>query len=703
MGNIAGCLKKICGSPLFLIVFSTALVYFPFLEDINLLGMEDSQLFNYIPPNISKFTDIFKYIFGEHVFGITNEYDFFRPGISLTYYFYYVFFGANVVFLKIIGILAFFGFLYFVYQIVLSILKSKISAIMSCLLIIFFPSLIPYGVFEALDSCELFILFFSSLAVFCYIKKKQPVIIFFSIFCAYSFKETSYILPMILFLYEIIIRNNTIFGALKKNSAHMIISIIIISYRFVLFNGASFHGFEGNPARFFILFAGKIYSLFYSYNSVGPFILYVLLIAGFILKRQKSNHILNAVIFLASWIFLAILPIISRPVKEIDNAHFLFASGLPFAMLISIFTGNLFILIKKNKLKYLYIIMLFFVFYFYNFKTVVDWKYIANYRNKLSLRAASEIAKSNLKNNIILDGKNYFKGWNLDTGWNLNTIIHNDIKLRLRESGKQILQSIDMTKFNFDNSNVFIIKNDAVKADSVILNNFFINNNSEQFNIISKFERVPDYVLNSEEIFKFITDDFFCLTHVNPAVDYFIKTNSSIISRSENFRSVVEYVNFLHFNKFNSEFWLKKLADNKMSENDSIMFSVILYYSVFYDMKIFSEQESESLKKMKYKSLIPENLDFFVSAYLFDKKIITGGELISSVSQINKIKIYKIKKMILNIAIFIDNRNEKLLNGILEKKFKISDFSDLLFCCHFSLKRFIHQSGYMNPLSFIIL
>ena len=701
MRNISGHLKKIFVSPLFLIVFFTAIVYFPFIEDINLLGMEDSQIFNYVPPNILKITDICKYIFGEHVFGITNEYDFFRPGISLTYYFYYALFGANVIFLKIFALLAFVFFVYFVYQIVLSILKSKISAVMSCLLIIFFPSLIPYGVFEAIDSCELFVLFFIAFTLLCYIKNKRTVLIIFAMVCAYSFKETSYILPAILFFYEIIIRRNSLLGALKKNCTYIIFSLIIIIYRFVLFNGASLHGIGDNEIRFFLLLAGKIYSLFYSYNSIVPLILFALLAFCFILKRRKSNRILNAAIFFGSWIFFAAIPIVSRPVKEIDNAHFLFAPGLPFVMLISIFTGNLFVSIKKNKLKYIYIFILFFIFYYYNFKTVIDWKYVANYRNNLSLKAATVIKKSNLENNIILDGKNFFTGWNLKVGWNLNTIIHNDIQLRLHNSGKQIFQSIDITKNHFDNSNFFIITNGIVKADSGNLNNFFIN--SEQYDIISKFSLDSGCVLSPDEIFRFITDDYFCFNKFNPAVDYFINTNSHIKSVSGNFESLVEYLNFLHFNKFNPDFWLNKIVENKFSENDAIMFSVILYYSAFYDMKIFNEQELLALRIMKSKSSIPENINFFVSAYLFKNKLINGCELAGSVPNLHKIKIYKIKKMMLNTLIFIDKENENLIKIVFEKKFKILNFSDILFYCHYTLKNFINKSGYMNQLSFIIL
>ncbi|MBP7652123.1 hypothetical protein KA977_01790 [Candidatus Dependentiae bacterium] len=681
--------------PFILIFFITLAVYAPLFKNINLFGIEDIILFINIPANTFRFHDLFKYFIGEHLYGITNEYEFFRPAISLFYFFHYSFFGINASVLHFNSLIIFLLSASILYCISNSITKSDFISYVSAILFILFPSIIPHSSFIALDSGELLALFFILLTLYLYIKNINCIIIIFSAFCAYCSKETTYILPMILFLYDLIIKKQKLNKIFKKNFILIGFSTIFFLYRFMLFNGASKHGYPHSKNNILLIFFDKLSALLNSYNCKSILIIFIFLIFLYLIKKNKSFKFIRIITFYLIWLLFTIIPIISRSIKEIDNIHYLFSPALPFVMLISIFFWFLYIASYKNKTICILIILFLGIIYFINIKNSFLWNNIAVLRNNIAYNAKNEILKNSAKNNIIII-KNYFIG-----GFNILTSIENNISLLLDGTDKKTCFNMSYEKINNPDAAVFIISNNVKKINRAEMINHYYD--SPQFKTINKFTEDKNYKLSDSEIFSFLSDDYFCFHKYNPAVDHFIKNDTVLANDSSDYKNLVELIEFIYFKKFNSKYWIKRLTDKNIEKNDTIILSSILYYSIILDYNIFNIEELTLLYTLKNQHIIPQPLIFFISSILFKKNLIQYNELISSVPDLNNIDIYFFKKMILNISVFINSKDCGMADYILNKKFSINNFNDFLFWGHFKLKKNIKNSGYLNPFSFNIL
>ncbi|HPG30876.1 MAG TPA: hypothetical protein PLQ81_08840 [bacterium] len=159
-------------------------------------------------------------------------------------------------------------------------------------------------------------------------------------------------------------------------------------------------------------------------------------------------------------------------------------------------------------------------------------------------------------------------------------------------------------------------------------------------------------------------------------------------------------MDFIHFKKFDSEYWIDLIESEKISNKDGIILSTILYYSIIFDYNSFSEDKLIYLLDIFRNKHDFSILKFFIASVLYKNTKLSYLDYIEYIPELKNITEYSLKKMIISAAINFDSKNTPIIKYIFDNKFKIETLKDASFYCHSNFRNFVDKTRYRNKLSY---
>jgi len=207
-------------------------------------------------------------------------------------------------------------------------------------------------------------------------------------------------------------------------------------------------------------------------------------------------------------------------------------------------------------------------------------------------------------------------------------------------------------------------------------------------NVINKFLRMPNTVLSVKEIFFFQSYD--------PSTIQYINNNIESLLKSKNFYFFYEYLKYVYSGSFNQAIWLNYNSYNDFNEFHWTLLAFILYDSLLHNATGFSQTDWAVWTEYCQKTDTPPVIKYLLTAIMYKNNILKPEQLMQTIPQINDIKLYELKKIVLNSLILLSTNKNNLVRYGLSIKFNITNFQELVFYSHFHLKNFLDMNFGIN-------
>ncbi|HNW93938.1 MAG TPA: hypothetical protein PKM88_13600, partial [bacterium] len=180
---------------------------------------------------------------------------FYRPLMQLHFHLLYRWFGLAAFPLHFSCLLLFLLVIQAAYAFAFGLFCQRHAAVLSALLVIMHPAT-SHNIFFSHNSGDLLLALFFMLTLLCCQQNRHPLLTAGMMLCAFASKETGYVLPPLILLYEIIIRQLSPRESIRKHRVMIFLTAAFACFRLVLFNGVG--GYGASVHRIDFAIAGKL-------------------------------------------------------------------------------------------------------------------------------------------------------------------------------------------------------------------------------------------------------------------------------------------------------------------------------------------------------------------------------------------------------------------------------------------------------------
>jgi len=227
-------------SPHVLLLLLTFAAYFPLCCRFgDLFTMEDHAQF--IHCTVMGYADIIRF-FHTSCWGATVSQDgFYRPLMQLQFFLLHRWFGLAAFPLHLSAFLLFAVIVQLVHLFAFCLFRRRGIALLAAVLFCINPTT-TRTLFFGHNSGDLPMVVFIMLTLICCLRDTHPLLIAGMMLGAFAGKEGSYVLPVLILLYEIIVRRLTLLASCRKHQVMLVLATVFFGFRLILFNGLGGYG-----------------------------------------------------------------------------------------------------------------------------------------------------------------------------------------------------------------------------------------------------------------------------------------------------------------------------------------------------------------------------------------------------------------------------------------------------------------------------